>query len=71
MDDLSEKPQDGLTGELSFAPDDPQVQARSAYDVSPIIDQNLYKTATAALERNRDRPFSSAHEFVQHQLNKD
>ena len=71
MDDLSEKPQDGLTGELSFAPDDPQVQARSAYDVSPIIDQNLYKTATAALERNRDRSFSSAHEFVQHQLNKD
>jgi len=71
MDDLSEKPQDGLTGEVSFGPDDPQVQARSAYDVSPIIDQNLYKTATAALERNRDRPFSSAHEFVQHQLNKD
>ena len=71
MDDLSEKPQDGLTGEISFGPDDPQVQARSAYDVSPIIDQNLYKTATAALERNRDRPFPSAHEFVQHQLNKD
>ena len=71
MDDLSEKPQDGLTGEISFGPDDPQVQARSAYDVSPIIDQNLYKTASAALERNRDRPFTSAHEFVQHQLNKD
>lgn len=71
MDDLSEKPQDGLTGEVSFGPDDPQVQARSAYDVSPIIDQNLYKTARAALERNKDRPFPSAHEFVQHQLNKD
>ena len=56
-------------GDVSFAP--PEVEARQAYDVSPVIDQNVVRTAREALERNRDRPFENASDFVRHQLNKD
>lgn len=42
-----------------------------AYRPSPVVEKYAAPTAAQALEINRDRPASSASEFVRHQLSKD